>query len=236
MKDFKIDKADTGYVSPTETKNRDEDTPIVYIIEDDLDMIEEIVDTLNSVGLETKSFGSPREFFDNPPVMQTGCILLDNRMPGMSGLEFLEVVQAKQLDIPVIFMSAFADTSVAVRAMKLGCVDFLEKPFNLQHLIDATNHAIMLSREAQDKKTKIKEVAERLELLTQRERQVLDFVIAGDMNKQIAFKLGLSMRTIEVHRGNVMKKFGAKSLAELVRNVVVLETVSGTQDDTHITM
>lgn len=234
MTDIRIDRDNSPFKSRSDIADDAAESAIVFIIEDDVDLIEEIVDTLHSVGLRTQSFGSPQEFLDQPPAIQTGCILLDNRMPGMSGLEFLEIAQKNQLEFPVIFMSAFADTSVAVRAMKLGCVDFLEKPFNLQHLIDAANQAIVQSREIQEKNIKIVEMEERLELLTQRERQVLEYVIAGNMNKQIAFKLGLSMRTVEVHRGNVMKKFGAKSLAELVRSVVVLETGNNGTNELYI--
>jgi FixJ family two-component response regulator len=169
------------------------------------------------VGLTTVTFPSGQEFLDERESIDAGAVLLDVRMPGMSGLELQEHLRVRGVDIPVILITGHADVSMAVRAMKSGAFDFIEKPFNDQQLLDRVQRAMQEGRARGAEKEAKSVTRRRLDKLSPRERTVMDLVVAGKSNKEVAIELGLSQKTVEVHRAHVMSKTGVSSLAELVR-------------------
>lgn len=196
------------------------DEPTVFVVDDDEAVSDALSDLLGSVGRRAEVFRSARGFLDACDPERPGCVLLDIRMPGMSGLELQERLRAQGVFIPVIILTGHGDTATAVRAMKAGAFDFIEKPFNEQALLDTVERAITLDLEQRETQTKRAHVASRLSRLTAREQQILNHIVAGQSNRLIAEDLGISEKTVEAHRARVMKKTGVRTLAELVRMTV----------------
>ena len=197
--------------------------PTVFVVDDDEGVRNSLRFLLKSVGLTTRALSSATEFLDAYKPSQPGCLVLDVRMPGMSGLELQEQLNLRGAVIPVIFITGHGDISMSVRAMKAGAIDFLTKPFRDQDLIDRIQRALerdARNRAALDQHARIRE---RLDSLTPREREVLALMTRGKPNKIMAAELGVSQRTVEIHRARVMEKSGAASLAQLVRMVLDLE-------------
>jgi len=197
--------------------------PTVFVVDDDEGVRNSLRFLLKSVGLATRTLDSASEFLEAYKASQPGCLVLDVRMPGMSGLELQQQLNLRGAVIPVIFITGHGDIPMAVEAMQQGAFDFLQKPFRDQDLIDRIQRALerdAKNRAALDQHAKIRE---RLESLTPREREVLALMTRGKPNKIMAAELGVSQRTVEIHRARVMEKSGATSLAQLVRMVMDLE-------------
>ncbi|MGB6309378.1 MAG: response regulator transcription factor [Steroidobacteraceae bacterium] len=194
-----------------------EERAIVFVIDDDPSMRSALEDLVNTVGLEVRAFASPQEFLQSKPPDAPGCLVLDVRLPGMSGLTFQTELAKEGLALPVIFITGHGDIPMSVRAMKAGAVEFLTKPFHDQDLLDAIHAAIERDRKARREAVRLAELRERFTTLSERERQIMTLVVVGRPNKQIAGELRLSEMTVKVHRGQVMRKMRAGSLPELVR-------------------
>jgi FixJ family two-component response regulator len=190
---------------------------IVFIVEDDPSMRTALKNLLRSVGLETKVFASAAEFLENAPTDTPSCLVLDVRLPGMSGLDLQKELADSGNSIPVIFITAHGDIPMSVRAMKAGAVEFLTKPFRDQELLDAIQVSLARDRSRREREGEIKGLRERLDSLTSRERELLPLVVSGRSNKEIATEFGTSEVTVKVHRGNLMRKMQARSFADLVR-------------------
>ena len=203
------------------------DEHIVYVIEDDEVNRELMRDLFESVDLKVSLFESGNQFLDAMPVAGPGCILLDVRIPGISGLDLQTIVAKESRDLPVIIVTAHGDTQMAVRAMKEGAFDFIEKPINNQVLLDTVNKALEESAQLGAEMSEQAAIQSRIDLLTPRENDVLAMIAKGKLNKQIAFDLGITQRTVEVHRARVMEKMQAKTVADLLRTVMSLESFSG---------
>jgi len=199
------------------------DTPLVLIVDDDEGIREALTDLLRSVGIEAKSFGSTRELLDAPPTDRPGCLVLDVRLPGLSGLDLQAQLARSGSTRPIIFMTGHGDIPMTVQAMKAGAVDFLTKPFRDQAMLDAVAAAIEKDLAQRREAAAAKEVAAQAATLTPREAEVMAAVVKGLMNKQIAGLLGISEITVKLHRGNVMRKMGVRSVADLVRKAELLE-------------
>lgn len=192
-------------------------TPIVHIIDDDLTIRETLRLLLSTEGFEAKSYSSALEFLAAMCPGDTGCVVTDVRMPGMTGVELLNEAHARGLTMPFIMISGHADVPLAVHAMKLGATDLLEKPFAPEALIEAIRNALKHSQDQQASQLEAQDIVARFSTLSAREREVLAKLVEGQPNKVIAYELGISHRTVEVHRANVMRKTQAGSLSELVR-------------------
>jgi RNA polymerase sigma factor (sigma-70 family) len=198
--------------------------PIVFVIDDDESVRRGLERLLRSVGLDVESFGSSRDFIARPLPDRPACIVLDLRLPGASGLEVQETLGRAGREIPIIFISGYADVASSVRALKAGAIDFLQKPFSDQALLDIVHEALGRSREARRVRAEMAAIRTRFDTLTPRERDVLRLVLKGLLNKQIAAELGISEKTVKFHRGRVMEKTQAGSVAELVRQAERLGT------------
>jgi two-component system response regulator FixJ len=196
--------------------------PMVHVIDDDEPLRDSIRMILAHEGLTAQTYASADAFFDVLGA-STGCVVTDVRMPGMSGMELLNRIFAQKLGLPVIVLTGHADVALAVDAMKKGAVDFLEKPFKGEDLVEAVRRALAVGRDTQRVALTSQEAQARLASLTARETEVLDRLVKGQPNKVIAFQMGISPRTVEVHRANVMKKTQAGSLPELVRMFLNIE-------------
>jgi RNA polymerase sigma factor (sigma-70 family) len=197
--------------------------PVVFVVDDDPAMQESLRWLIESVGLEVRTFSSAAEFLDAYEPEQPGCLLTDVRMPQMSGLDLQERLSAMNAALPVVMITGYGDVSMAVRAMKRGAADFIEKPFNDQELLDRIQRAVDQDTRSRTQLRERQEVLERMQRLTPREREVMSEVVAGKSNKQIAVELGLSDRTVEVHRANIMTKLAVKGVAELVRAAMLCQ-------------
>jgi FixJ family two-component response regulator len=191
--------------------------PIVFVVDDDANVREGLKALLESVGLQAEVFASAREFLQRKATDTVSCLVLDVRMPGMSGLDFQAELASAHADVPIIFITGFGDIPMTVRAMKAGAVEFLTKPLREQDFLDAIHVALGRDRARREKEGNLRQLKSRFEALSDREREVLSLVIAGLLNKQIAGEMKLSEVTVKVHRHNLMKKLGAKSVPGLVR-------------------
>jgi len=200
--------------------------PTVFIIDDDRGMRQAIQDLVESVGLRAESFATGQEFLNKRRTSDPSCLVLDVRLPQMSGLDFQQRLTEIGMVIPIIFITAHGDIPMSVRALKSGAVDFLTKPFRDQDLLDAIQQALQRDRVVQEHEAEVRELRERYQGLTAREREVMGFVVSGLLNKQIASEIGASEATIKIHRGNLMEKMQAASLVELVRMADKLKPIS----------
>jgi RNA polymerase sigma factor (sigma-70 family) len=191
--------------------------PTIVVIDDDPSIRKSLDNLFRSVGLDVELFGSPQEFLQSKRPDRPGCIVLDVRFPGRSGLDMQREMAAANTPLPIIFITGYGDIPMSVRAMKAGAVEFLTKPFRDQDLLDAVGLALERDRARRAKEERLAELRARLDTLTARERQVLSLVIAGRLNKQIAGELGVSEMTVKMHRRQVMRKMQALGLAQLVR-------------------
>lgn len=196
--------------------------PLVFIVEDDPSVQRALGNLFQSVGLETEVFGSASDMLKSKLPDVASCLVLDVRLPGLSGLDFQAELAKANIHIPIIFMSGHGDIPMTVRAMKGGAVDFLTKPFRDQDMLDAVVMAIERDRKRREADKIVASLQAHLQTLTPREREILALVSSGLMNKQIAAELGLAEITVKIHRGHIMKKMGAKSLAELVKKAEAL--------------
>jgi FixJ family two-component response regulator len=199
------------------TVSRQEAQPTVVVIDDELEVRNALDRLLRSVGLRVELFASVQEFLDSADPIGPGCLVLDVRLPGRSGLEFHDDLVKANVHLPVIFMSGYADVPMSVRAMKAGAVEFLTKPVRHQDLLDAIQLAIKRDRTRRADERAVAKIRTGFHTLTQREREVLTLVVAGRLNKHIAAEIGISTATVKLHRGHVMRKMQAQSLTELVR-------------------
>ena len=197
--------------------SKEREKPIVFIVDDDASMRQALARLFRSINLEAEAFGSTADMllheFPNVP----SCLVLDVRLPGLSGLDFQAELTKAGIKIPIIFMTGHGDVPMSVKAMKAGAVDFLTKPFRDQDMLDAVGLAIENDRKRRSGESAMTDVRARFETLTAREREIMGLVTTGLMNKQVAAEVGLSLITVKIHRGHIMKKMHARSLAELVR-------------------
>jgi FixJ family two-component response regulator len=200
--------------------------PIVFVVDDDASVRDAVKKLLASVGLQVETFGSAREFLSRKRPETPACLVLDVRLPDLGGLEFQRALAEADVHIPIIFITGHADVPMTVRAMKAGAVEFLTKPFRGQELLGAIQEAIAKDRAALSERAQTKELRASYDSLTVREKEVLRLVVSGLLNKQIGCELGTSELTIKTHRGHVMEKMGAQSLADLVRMFERLKPVA----------
>jgi FixJ family two-component response regulator len=196
--------------------------PIVLVVEDDASMGRALSNLFQSVGLQVEVFGSASEMLQGKLPDVASCLVLDIRLPGLSGLDFQTELAKANIHIPIIFMTGHGDIPMSVRAMKGGAIDFLTKPFRDQDMLDAVVKAIERDRERREADRIVTDLRSLFETLSGREREVLALVSSGLMNKQVAAELGLAEITVKIHRGHIMKKMGARSLADLVRKAEAL--------------
>jgi RNA polymerase sigma factor (sigma-70 family) len=199
----------------------------VFIIDDDEAVRDSLSWLMRSAGLRAETFDSADDFLSGYTKDRPGCLILDIRMPGMNGLELQSVLQGRGFRLPIIIISGHADVPMAVRALKAGAFDFIEKPFNDELLLDLVQRAIAQDQERRESMAEVNELRSRMDSLTPREREVLELVVAGAPNKQISSELGVSLKTVEAHRARVMEKLQADSLSHLVRMAVAVANDRG---------
>jgi FixJ family two-component response regulator len=194
-----------------------EDAPVVFIVDDDANVRRSIQDLLSSVALKSEAFATPQQFLESKRADCPSCLVLDVRLPGMSGLDCQRELAEAGVTIPIIFITGHGDVPMTVRAMKSGAAEFLTKPFRPQELLDAVHLALDVDKKSREKRRETAELRRRYETLTAREREVMELVISGLLNKQIAGEMGTGEHTVKIHRGHVMEKMKADSLPALIR-------------------
>lgn len=199
------------------------DEPKVFVVDDDAAMRESLQWLIQSVGVAVETFATAEEFLDAYDPNRPGCLVLDVRMPGMGGLNLQQELNKREIGLPILIVTGYAEVPMAVRALKAGAFDFIEKPFSDQLLLERVRQAITIDRETRHARAVRAEAAVRVARLTPREREVMELVIVGYPNKIIADRLGLSPKTVEVHRSQVMRRLEVDSLAELVRLVILAQ-------------
>jgi two-component system response regulator FixJ len=200
---------------------------IIYVIDDDEAVRQSLEFLLKTAGVAVRSFDSAKAFLDILPQVGFGCIITDVRMPEITGIDLLRKVKEVNRDLPVIVITGHGEISLAVEAMKIGAADFLEKPFDDDHLLAAVHNALDREADQVKRKAQVSDIQDKLAALSNRERQVLEGLVAGNANKTIAFDLGISPRTVEIYRANVMTKMGANSLSDLVRMAMTAGILEG---------
>ena len=206
--------------------------PIVYVIDDDQAMVESLIWIIESIGLKTKSYTHPQDFLEAHYPQQHGCLVLDVRMPGISGPELQTRLNSSEETpaLPIIFISGHGDVPLAVRVMKAGAVDFLTKPFNDQILLESINKALRLDKANREKRQECAQMRAKFALLSAREVQVLQGIVAGKPNKVISAELKISLKTVEAHRASVMRKMSVRSVPELVK-IVLTNSIQETAEE-----
>jgi RNA polymerase sigma factor (sigma-70 family) len=194
-----------------------QETPVVFIVDDDPGLLQSLARLIRSAGIEVKTFASPRELLDQDQPPGPGCLVLDIHLPGLNGLELQQELAARKICTPIIFITGQGDIPTSVKAMKGGAIDFLTKPFKATDLLTGIQEAFKKDRQYRTLQVETDKIRERIQSLTPREREVLNLVVTGMMNKQIAAELGASEKTIKVHRSRVMRKMQVASVADLVR-------------------
>ncbi len=195
----------------------EKDNPVVFVVDDDEAVCESLRLLIGDIGLEVRTFTSAKQFLEKYDLSHPGCLVLDVRMSGMSGLELQSRLVETAVRIPTIIITGHADVPMAVEAMKAGAMDFIEKPFRDQVLLDSIQKAIDMDLRTRRQHKERQDVQSRIGLLTQREKEVMDRLVAGKSNKTIAFDLGISQKTVDFHRANILEKIGVSSVVELVR-------------------
>lgn len=195
---------------------------MVFVVDDDEAMRDSIACLLESVNIPCRMFSDASAFLEFCDPHKQGCILLDIRMPGMSGMELLENLKANGVTLPVIVITGHGDVPLAVRALKLGAFDFVQKPFNAHDLLDRVHAALQQVRERRQKDRRLDRLRSNFDALTGREREIMELVVAGDPSKVIGMKLGISSRTVDIHRSNIMRKLNVRTVAELVQSRLAL--------------
>lgn len=195
---------------------------VVYIVDDDSGLCSSLAWLLESVGVESMCFGSAREFLDTPLPARPACMVLDVRMPEIGGFELQDQLIAEVSAIPIVFVSAHGDIRMSVRALQHGALDFLPKPYEPQHMIEVVQAALRTARERYERARQMQELSERLARLTPRELEILRLVVDGTSSKRIASRLGISVKTVDVHRARAREKTGAETVAQLVRDILQL--------------
>ncbi len=201
----------------------DKSTPTVFVVDDDEEVRKGLKLLLESVGLPVICYASAADYLGGFDARQPGCLVVDIRMPGMSGLDMQEKLAEEPIHPPVIVITGHGDVPMAVRAVKAGAVDFIEKPFRDQILLDSVHRAIEMDAKQRGEASRLSDIRERLNLLTPREREVLNLVVIGRRNKNISEDLGITLSTVEAHRSRVMEKMEADSLSQLMRMMLTLE-------------
>ncbi len=211
-----------------------ENDPIVFVVDDDRSVREGLIDLISSVGMKAKAFTSAQEFLRHKRPDAPACLVLDVRLPGPSGLDLQRQLAQSREPVPIIFITGHGDIPMSVRAIKDGAVEFLTKPFRDQDLLDAVQQALKADRAAREQRVKAAELRHRYDLLTPREREVMQLVISGLLNKQIAGQLGASEVTIKMHRGQVMHKMEAESVVELLRMAELIGMAGARESHTKV--
>jgi len=201
--------------------------PIIYVIDDDEAVRQSLEFLLKTAGYAVRGFESAMGFLEVLPTITFGCVITDVRMPEITGIDLLRKVKEVKPDLPVIVITGHGEITLAVQAMKIGAIDFLEKPFDDDHLLSAVRSALSQEADAAKRRAELADIQDKLAALSNRERQVLEGLVAGNANKNIAFDLGISPRTVEIYRANVMTKMAASSLSDLVRMAMTAGILEG---------
>lgn len=203
-----------------------ESSPIVYIVEDDNAVRDSLAMLLNSVGLHTETYPRADAFLEGFDTDQPGCLVLDIRMPGMNGMELQRQLNNMHSTLPIIFVTGHGDVPMAVEAMQQGAIDFIQKPYREQELLDKIQHAIEIDTQHRSQLDAIHEIEEQVSNLTKRESEVMELMVEGKANKAIAYELDISQRTVEIHRARVMEKMDVRSMAQLVKKIIAVRNAA----------